>query len=76
MNILTLTERDGTATRIPIGVDAITTNVAHFFKYVIELDVTLDEAEDLVDVSELEKMRADNLMREWREHSNPLMVVR
>lgn len=76
MNILTLTERNGTTTRIPIGVDAIALEMADFFKYAIELDVALDEAENLDDVSELEKTRADYLMKEWREHSNPLTVVK
>jgi len=76
MILLTLTEGDGTATRIPIGVFEIACSMAAFFQD-LGLGTAMIKLEDgvSVDRSQTEMNTATLFMAEWRKFGNVLTAV-
>lgn len=76
MNLVTLTEEDGTETRMVIGADNIAVEVAHFYRKIIKLSATLENVDEVVSIDEEESGRAERYMNEWRMFGKDLIAVK
>ena len=77
MNLLTITEEDGTATRLSVGADNIALEVAYFYRKIIKLDVSIENVDTTPKLEdEEEQARADRYMNEWRMFGKDLIAVK
>jgi hypothetical protein len=76
MNLVTITEEDGTKTRMSIGADNVAVEVAHFYRKIIKLSATLENVDELVSTDEEEATRANRYMKEWRMFGKGLIAVK
>ncbi len=77
MKLLTLTEKDGTTTRINVPVDGIAYGMVTFFGQVIQIGIKLENAEAPVVIDDpKEVQRGDFIMKEWQHYGlKPLLVA-
>ena len=77
MNLLTITEEDGTTTRLNVGADNIALEVAHFYKKIIKLGVSIQNVDATPKLeNEEEQARADRYMKEWRMFGKGLVRIK
>jgi len=76
MKLLVLTEDDDTVTHLSIGVDKVAQHMVEYFDNVIGLRVGVFHITAPVKIDEQETIRANYLMKEWRENGSPIMVVK
>jgi len=77
MNLLTITEEDGTATRLTVGADNIALDVAHFYKKIMKLGVSIQNVDTTPKLKdEDEQARADRYMKEWRMYGKGLVRIK
>ncbi len=77
MKLLTLTEKDGTSTRINVPVDGIAGEMVSFFGQVIQIGVKLENAETPAVIDDPKELqRGDFIMKEWQHFGlKPTLVV-
>jgi len=75
MEILTIIEKDGTKTRVPVELEAIANEIANYFKDDIELVVERIKANRNIIIDENEKERAEKYITEWRSFGRNLRIV-
>lgn len=75
MEILTIIEKDGTKTRVPVELEAIANEIANYFKDDIELVVERIRTNRNIILDDNEKERADKYITEWRSFGRNLSIV-
>lgn len=75
MEILTIIEKDGTKTRVPVELEAIANEIANYFKDDIGLVVERIRTNRNIILDNNEKERADKYITEWRSFGRNLSIV-
>lgn len=77
MKLLTLTEKDGTTTRINVPVDGIAAGMVSFFGQVIQIGVKLENAATPAVIDDpKEVQRSEFIMKEWQHYGlKPTLVL-
>jgi len=77
MKLLTLTEKDGTMTRINVPVDGIAYGMVSFFGQVIQIGVKLEDVNTPAVIEDpKEYQRSEFIMKEWQHYGlKPILVA-
>ena len=76
MKLVTLTEGDGTTTRINVPVDGIAYGMVSFFGQVVKLGVKLENVETPVVLDDPKELqRSEFIMKEWQHYGLKPMLV-